>query len=117
MKSCLTLPAGDVRRELQQTHRAWILCEIAHGERCPDILERGVDSVNEQLHHDRLMRTGQDQARSAARNEIARGFGDPLIVKGRPLLDGGTVVRMADKPASVVASAILRASAKVKAGI
>ena len=86
--------------------------KLAHDHRRADILQRGIDRVGHQLHHDRLMRAGQHQARARFRHEVVRAFGQPLLVEfHRALRRGLSVAIVETKPASFVAAAILPASA------
>ena len=55
--------------------------KFAHDQRGPDVLQRGVDRVNQQLHDHRLMRTGQHQTRPGFRDQIVRAFRQPSIVE------------------------------------
>ena len=83
MKSCFTRPALISAASCRMLFAFGLRANSRTISVLPKILERGIDSVNEQLHHDRLMRAGQNQTRTRFRNEIVGGFGQPLIVEAR----------------------------------
>ena len=47
----------------------------------PDILERGIYRVGQQLNNNRLMRTGDNDANARFRNQILSRFGQPFVVE------------------------------------
>ena len=117
MKSCLIRPASMSPASCRMLSRFGLLRELAHEQRRADILQRGIDPVSHQLHHDRLMRAGHDQARARFRHQIVGRFGQPAIVELVAFAGAFKVARTEPRPASLVAAAIFPASACVNAGI
>ena len=119
MKSCLIRPAVDIAGQLQNAVSfADCRAKLTHEQRRRQVLQRGVDRVNQQLHHDRLMRTGQDQTRARFRHQIVGRFGR---ASDRRMLAPCRRLQVSQErnrdPASLVAAAIFPASAWVNAGI
>ena len=86
MKSCLIRPAAISAGELQNAVGLGFRANSRNEKRRADILERGVNSVDQQLHHDRLMRPGHDQTGPAFRDQIVGHFRQPVVVESHSAL-------------------------------
>src|ERR1700682_681058 len=84
-KKMLDSSSGGVGGKLQNALDTPIGWKFADDERAAKIFERNIHRVSEQLHDDRLVRTGQDETRARFRNEIVYHFRLPLMVKISPL--------------------------------
>ncbi len=74
----------DLPGQLENAVRFRVSSKLPHDQRRADILERGIDGVGQELHHDRLMRPGQDQARAGFRQKIVGNFRSATVRRISP---------------------------------
>ena len=86
-------PAGyHFAGKLENAIVVLIPVQLAQQNRAADILQRRINSINQQLHDHRLLRPGQNQARTGSRHQIINRFVHPVFVElrcaGRELQGG-----------------------------
>ena len=67
-------------RQLKNAVRPRSVRKFADEQRRADVFQRGVDPVNHQLHHDRLVRSGDDEAGARFQEQVLRGLLEPAFV-------------------------------------
>ena len=99
----------DLRRQLQNAAGSSGFRQIAQKHGCAEIFQRGIDPIDHQLHDDRLMRTGHDQACAGFRKSNPAQLPQASRSSNLAGLIGAfSVTSTEDKPGSLVATAILR---------
>src|SRR5205807_8244663 len=79
----LDAPVVYVRGKLRHVYRVRILRNLPDQQRLADILQRGVDGINEQLYCERVIGAGQHQTCPWLCEKIIRRLAKPLRIKAR----------------------------------